>query len=95
MPHRILVVDDDPAINEMLTIVLESEGFETQSVTDGAAAVPAFNDYDPDIVLLDLMLPGMNGVDICREIQGLRGADRDAHGENRHRRCGAGPGIGC
>ena len=69
MPHRILVVDDDPAINEMLTIVLESEGFETQSVTDGAAAVPAFNDYDPDIVLLDLMLPGMNGVDICREIR--------------------------
>lgn len=69
MPHRILVVDDDPAINEMLTIVLESEGFETQSVTDGSAAVPAFNDYDPDIVLLDLMLPGMNGVDICREIR--------------------------
>lgn len=69
MPHRILVVDDDPAINEMLTIVLESEGFETQSVTDGAEAVPVFNDYDPDIVLLDLMLPGMNGVDICREIR--------------------------
>ena len=38
-------------------------------MTDGAAAVPAFNDYDPDIVLLDLMLPGMNGVDICREIR--------------------------
>ncbi|EEI15891.1 MtrAB system response regulator MtrA [Corynebacterium lipophiloflavum] len=69
MPHRILVVEDDPAINEMLTIVLESEGFETQSVTDGAEAVPVFNDYDPDIVLLDLMLPGMNGVDICREIR--------------------------
>lgn len=69
MPHKILVVDDDQAINEMLSIVLESEGFETRSVTDGAAAVPAFEEYNPDIILLDLMLPGMNGVDICREIR--------------------------
>jgi len=69
MTPKILVVDDDPAINEMLTIVLEAEGFETESVTDGAAAVPAFRKYDPDLILLDLMLPGMNGVDICREIR--------------------------
>ncbi|SDM14109.1 two-component system, OmpR family, response regulator MtrA [Corynebacterium mycetoides] len=69
MPPRILVVDDDPAINEMLTIVLESEGFETKPVTDGAEAVGAFEEYDPDVILLDLMLPGMNGVDICREIR--------------------------
>ena len=69
MPYKILVVDDDQAINEMLSIVLESEGFETRSVTDGAAAVPAFEEYNPDIILLDLMLPGMNGVDICREIR--------------------------
>lgn len=69
MTPRILVVDDDPAINEMLTIVLEAEGFATASVTDGAEAVPAFHRYDPDLILLDLMLPGMNGVDICREIR--------------------------
>ncbi|QPK83699.1 response regulator transcription factor [Corynebacterium qintianiae] len=69
MTPRILVVDDDPAINEMLTIVLESEGFETKPVTDGAEAVGAFTEYDPDVILLDLMLPGMNGVDICREIR--------------------------
>ena len=69
MTPRILVVDDDPAINEMLTIVLEAEGFETESVTDGAEAVPMFRSYEPDLILLDLMLPGMNGVDICREIR--------------------------
>lgn len=69
MTPRILVVDDDPAINEMLTIVLEAEGFATESVTDGAEALPAFHRYDPDLILLDLMLPGMNGVDICREIR--------------------------
>lgn len=69
MAPKILVVDDDPAINEMLTIVLEAEGFHTRSVTDGAEAVGAFKEYDPDLILLDLMLPGMNGIDICREIR--------------------------
>ena len=60
MAPKILVVDDDPAINEMLTIVLEAEGFQTSSVTDGVEAVPAFRSFDPDLILLDLMLPGMN-----------------------------------
>ena len=69
MQPKILVVDDDPAINEMLTIVLEAEGFDTSSVQDGAEAVEAFHTYDPDLVLLDLMLPGVNGIDICREIR--------------------------
>ena len=69
MAPKILVVDDDPAINEMLTIVLEAEGFQTSSVTDGAEAVPAFLSFDPDLILLDLMLPGVNGIDICREIR--------------------------
>lgn len=69
MQPKILVVDDDPAINEMLTIVLEAEGFDTSSVQDGAEAVDAFHTYDPDLILLDLMLPGVNGIDICREIR--------------------------
>ena len=53
----------------MLTIVLESEGLEPIAVTDGAQAVPAFEEHEPDLILLDLMLPGMNGVDICRAIR--------------------------
>ncbi|WP_293770913.1 MtrAB system response regulator MtrA [uncultured Corynebacterium sp.] len=69
MAPKILVVDDDPAISEMLTIVLEAEGLEPIAVTDGAQAVPAFEEHQPDVILLDLMLPGMNGVDICRAIR--------------------------
>lgn len=69
MAPKILVVDDDPAISEMLTIVLEAEGLEPIAVTDGAQAVPAFEEHQPDLILLDLMLPGMNGVDICRAIR--------------------------
>ncbi|MHC2850374.1 two-component system, OmpR family, response regulator MtrA [Corynebacterium mucifaciens] len=53
----------------MLTIVLEAEGFQTSSVTDGAEAVQTFRSFSPDLILLDLMLPGMNGIDICREIR--------------------------
>lgn len=69
MAPKILVVDDDPAILEMLTIVLESEGMEPTGVADGNDAVPAFKKHAPDLILLDLMLPGMNGVDICRTIR--------------------------
>lgn len=69
MAPKILVVDDDPAISEMLTIVLEAEGFESIAVTDGNEAVPAFHEHEPELILLDLMLPGMNGVDICRAIR--------------------------
>mgnify|MGYP002652223266 CR=1 FL=1 len=69
MAPKILVVDDDPAISEMLTIVLESEGLKPTPVMDGNDAVPAFEQHEPDLILLDLMLPGMNGVDICRAIR--------------------------
>ncbi len=69
MTPKILVVDDDPAISEMLTIVLEAEGFEAVPVMDGLEAVPAFRTQNPDLILLDLMLPGMSGVDICKEIR--------------------------
>ncbi|MDO4928906.1 MAG: MtrAB system response regulator MtrA [Corynebacterium sp.] len=69
MTPKILVVDDDPAISELLSIVLETEGFSTTPVVDGADAIPTFHAENPDLILLDLMLPGMNGIDICREIR--------------------------
>ncbi len=69
MKQRILVVDDDAALAEMLTIVLEAEGFEPSVVGDGLEALPAMRRFRPDLVLLDLMLPGMNGIDVCRAIR--------------------------
>src|SRR5436190_12053302 len=73
MKSRVLVVDDDPALAEMLTIVLRGEGFDTAVVADGTRALPAVRDLRPDVVLLDLMLPGMNGIDVCRGIRAESG----------------------
>lgn len=69
MAARILVVDDDQAISEILGIVLRAEGFEPYFCADGAKALDAFHQSNPDLVLLDLMLPGRDGIDICRAIR--------------------------
>jgi two-component system response regulator MtrA len=73
MKGRVLVVDDDPALSEMLGIVLRGEGFEPSFVADGEAALRAFHETKPDLVLLDLMLPGKDGIDVCREIRAESG----------------------
>ena len=70
---RVLVVDDDPALSEMLTIVLGNEGFDTSVCTTGEDAIERFRAYRPDVVLLDLMLPGRNGIDVCRDIRAESG----------------------
>ncbi len=70
---RILVVDDDAALAEMLQIVLHQEGFDAAWCSHGSRAVQAFREGKPDLVLLDLMLPGRDGVQICREIRAESG----------------------
>jgi two-component system response regulator MtrA len=70
---RILVVDDDASLAEMLTIVLRQEGFESRMVARGDNALEEFRDYRPDLVLLDLMLPGKDGIDVCKEIRAESG----------------------
>jgi len=70
---RVLVVDDDASLAEMLTIVLRQEGFDGRVVTRGDQAIEAFHDYRPDVVLLDLMLPGKDGIDVCKEIRAESG----------------------
>ena len=66
---RILVVDDDAPLAEMLSIVLRQEGFDSQLVGRGDEALPAFREYRPDLVLLDLMLPGLDGIEVCKQIR--------------------------
>ncbi len=73
MSRRVLVVDDDPALAEMLGIVLRGDGFEPTFVADGDAALGAFRRDRPDVVLLDLMLPGTNGLEVCRQIRAESG----------------------
>ncbi len=70
---RILVVDDDASLAEMLGIVLRQEGFDSQVCARGDEALAAFHDYHPDLVLLDLMLPGKDGIDVCKEIRAESG----------------------
>ena len=69
----VLVVDDDASLAEMLSIVLRQEGFDSRIVGRGDIALEAFRDYKPDLVLLDLMLPGKDGIDVCREIRAESG----------------------
>lgn len=66
---RVLVVDDDASLAEMLTIVLEGEGLTTAVCRSGDEVLTAFAAFKPDLVLLDLMLPGVDGMSVCRRIR--------------------------
>ncbi|QIX27668.1 response regulator transcription factor [Nocardioides sp. JQ2195] len=70
---RVLVVDDDASLAEMLTIVLRQEGFEARVCPRGDLALAEFRDFRPDVLLLDLMLPGKDGIDVCKEIRAESG----------------------
>ena len=71
-PHTLLVVEDDPVINQALTDRLLAEGFHVVRAADGPGAVAAFTEHAPDLVLLDVMLPGFDGLEVCRRIQAER-----------------------
>ena len=73
MSARVLVVDDDQALAEMLGIVLRKEGYEVASCADGGRAMPMFREFRPDLVLLDVMLPSKDGIEVCRELRGESG----------------------
>jgi len=70
--RRVLVVDDDATIAESVAVRLRAEGFEVQTAEDGPAAVVACASGDPDVVVLDVMLPGYDGLEVCRRIQAVR-----------------------
>ena len=67
--QKILIVDDDNNIAELISLYLTKECFECKIVNDGEAALKAFPRFSPDLILLDLMLPGMDGYEVCREIR--------------------------
>ena len=73
MTARVLVVDDDQALAEMLGIVLRKEGYEVATCGDGARALPMIRQFRPDLVLLDVMLPSMDGVEVCRLLRAESG----------------------
>ena len=73
MTNRILVVDDDDALREMVGLVLSSSGYEPIFAGDGNSAVEIFRAQSPDLVLLDIMLPGQSGIEVCREIRASSG----------------------
>ncbi len=67
--QKILIVDDDENIAELISLYLTKECFETRIEHDGESALEAFDQFMPDLILLDLMLPGMDGYQVCREIR--------------------------
>ncbi|MEH6780920.1 MAG: response regulator transcription factor [Rhodoglobus sp.] len=66
---RILIVEDEPSLSEPLAFLLEREGYETTIAEDGLAALTEFDRNGADLILLDLMLPGLSGTEVCREIR--------------------------
>ena len=73
MTARILVVDDDVALAEMISIVLRGEGYVPIQAFDGKEALDLFPDAKPDLVLLDVMLPGLDGIQVCSAIREMSG----------------------
>ena len=67
--QKILIVDDDANIAELIGLYLNKECYDTQIAADGEEALELFATYAPDLVLLDLMLPGIDGYQVCREIR--------------------------
>ncbi|MEA4972329.1 MAG: response regulator transcription factor [Candidatus Metalachnospira sp.] len=66
---RILIVDDEKHISELISLYLSKEGYETRQVADGRRAVDEFYTFAPSLILLDIMLPGMDGYQVCTEIR--------------------------
>ena len=67
----IMVVDDDNAINELIRIALQDEGWETISARDGEEAIRIIHENQPDLIILDMMMPIINGLEVCRHVTSL------------------------
>jgi len=72
MPSKILIVDDDPDITEALSMILESKGYQISTASDGADGMASLKKDKPDIMILDLLMPKMDGFAVCKELQDPR-----------------------
>ncbi len=72
MPYKILIVDDDPDIREALTLILESKGYKVISAQDGLEGLTTLKAEIPDLMILDLLMPKMDGFAVCKELQDPR-----------------------
>ncbi len=72
MSRTVLVVDDEPTISDAVAARLRGEGYDVVTAADGPSAVEVCGRIDPDVVVLDLMLPGFDGLEVCRRIQASR-----------------------
>ena len=72
MPGKILVIDDDPDILEALAMILESQGYEVVTATDGVEGLANLKAEKPDLMILDLLMPKMDGFAVCKELQDPR-----------------------
>jgi DNA-binding response OmpR family regulator len=76
MNARILVVDDDLTIGEVVGDYLRDAGLETRHAADGPSALSMAREWPPDLVVLDLMLPGLDGLEVCRRLRAARGSQQ-------------------
>jgi len=72
MPHKILVVDDDPDILEAISMILESQGYKVVTARDGVEGLANLKAEKPDLLVLDLLMPKMDGFAVCKELQDPR-----------------------
>jgi DNA-binding response OmpR family regulator len=67
MTIKVLAIDDDPAMTELLNLLLMTQGFEVKTANSGEEGIKLIREYEPDIIILDLMMPGMSGWQVCSE----------------------------
>ena len=72
MPHKILIVDDDPDITDALSMILESKGYNVVTAQDGIEGLASLKAEKPDVMILDLLMPKMDGFAVCKELQDPR-----------------------
>ncbi len=67
--HKILLVDDEPQIRDILKLYFEKDGFETLEAVDGAQALQVFEQHNPDMLILDIMMPVLDGLEVCKQLR--------------------------